>query len=180
MSAMWGIGRPLLFVEPLAATCHADPKRGQEWAKLKDGTEFSWDPPELQRWALPGGEGVPPGAPSNGRRASGETQRQDDTAPIPCPCCGGPVWDNRFRKPANRANAADLRCKARRDCGWAVTVDGWERDIQARVAELQRARTITPEHAARAIAAAASRDPEQLHAVECWLVVEEKGGEAHA
>lgn len=190
-AAMWGIGRPLLFVESLPATCHADSRQGQHWAKLDDSTEFSWDPPTLPPWALPGGAGVPPEGPArptrpatdraNGRRARPDPKSQaDDTAPIPCPRCESEVWDNRARKPANRATAADLRCKRWRECGWAVTLEGWETSIQDRVGKLQKQGTVTAGDAARAIAAAGTRDPEKLHAVECWLAEEEKGVESHA
>ncbi|MFL5539523.1 MAG: Rad52/Rad22 family DNA repair protein [Longimicrobiaceae bacterium] len=49
-AVQWGIGRYLYALEDSFATVHEE---GRYRARLKDGTSFRWDPPDLPAWALP-------------------------------------------------------------------------------------------------------------------------------
>ena len=60
-AVQWGIGRYLYDLEEGWANCHADQKQGRFQGKTKENQYFSWDPPELPAWALPGGAGKPSG-----------------------------------------------------------------------------------------------------------------------
>ncbi len=48
----WGIGRYLYGLDSAYAKVVTD-KKGANWGKSKDGTEFFWLPPALPAWALP-------------------------------------------------------------------------------------------------------------------------------
>lgn len=48
----WGIGRYLYKLEANFATIVSD-RKGANWGKTKDGTEFYWTAPPLPAWALP-------------------------------------------------------------------------------------------------------------------------------
>lgn len=54
-AVQWGIGRYLYNLPEGWATCYEDTKRGQFRGKTKNKKAFSWDPPELPKWALPDG-----------------------------------------------------------------------------------------------------------------------------
>lgn len=47
-------------------------------------------------------------------------------APVPCPECGGPMWDN-SRDPKKKPNASDYRCKDRQNCNGGIWLKPEER-----------------------------------------------------
>ena len=54
-AVQWGIGRYLYALEESFARVHDE---GRFRGKLKDGSAFRWDPPELPEWALPKPQGL--------------------------------------------------------------------------------------------------------------------------
>lgn len=48
-------------------------------------------------------------------------------APVDCPKCGGPMWDN-SRDPKKSKNASDYRCKDRQNCNGGVWLTDAQRD----------------------------------------------------
>lgn len=168
-AVVWGIGRYLYHLPAAFATTHTDPHRGRFRGKTKDQTKFSWDPPALPAWALPGGSGQQP-APAVVDLETGEILDDDDTptAPPPppfrCPRCQGEVWDNRDNKPANRLNAPDLVCKDRRACGWRVWMDGWTKALRERASQVTP-NTLTLQEAGLIEVGLASGEPHKLLAV---------------
>lgn len=52
-ASVWGIGRYLYKLPTGFAVCSTDTKHYPNYAKIKDGKEFSWKTPELPSWALP-------------------------------------------------------------------------------------------------------------------------------
>jgi len=55
----YGIGRYLYKLTFGFADVYKDTKKGRYYSKI-EGKAFSWDPPKLPDWALPGGTGKPP------------------------------------------------------------------------------------------------------------------------
>lgn len=51
--SVWGIGRYLYKLESGFAECDKNTKKFPNYGKTKDGTAFSWKPPDLPPWALP-------------------------------------------------------------------------------------------------------------------------------
>lgn len=159
----WGIGRYLYHLPAMRARTYTD-SRGRFRAKLKDDTTYSWDPPELPAWASPGGDGHPE-PPVQADPETGEIR--DDappaaTKPFPCPVCGGETWDNRENK--TKPGSPDFVCKARRDCGWKVWLDGWGKELR-RKAEAIPGGTLTLQEAGFIEAGLLSGDPHRLLAV---------------
>lgn len=79
-AVQWGIGRYLYNLEEGWGTCYTDERKGSFHGQTKDKERFSWDPPTLPAWALPGGAGkpgvvVPMQIPAK--------QSQPDTTPTP-------------------------------------------------------------------------------------------------
>lgn len=62
-AVQWGIGRYLYHLKEGWATTDPDKGKLSHRGKTKQGKEFSWDPPALPAWALPGGYGRPHGDP---------------------------------------------------------------------------------------------------------------------
>lgn len=52
-ASVWGIGRYLYKLETGFAECDKNTKRFPNYGKTKEGTQFSWTPPDLPEWALP-------------------------------------------------------------------------------------------------------------------------------
>jgi len=94
--ACYGIGRYLYNLDAMFAECSKDPKKFPHYAKLKDGTPFSWAPPALPAWALPAGdatrkvasrapEPAPPALPAEALPAGDATRKVASRAPEPAP-----------------------------------------------------------------------------------------------
>lgn len=82
-AVQWGIGRYLYRLPEGWANVHDN---GAHYGRLKDGTRFHWDPPELPEWAVPEGYEAPAtGGPAT---ASPPPTRQQ-SAPPPPPSGGG-------------------------------------------------------------------------------------------
>lgn len=66
----WGIGRYLYDLGESWAEVSSSRQKGWHYGKLKDGTEFYWQPPSLPEWAVPPRNGHAPEpkveAPKNG------------------------------------------------------------------------------------------------------------------
>ena len=69
-AVQWGIGRYLYNLDEGWAVITDS---GKFSAKTKEGDKFKWNPPELPKWALPGGETAPKNAPEGPQEARGET-----------------------------------------------------------------------------------------------------------
>lgn len=66
-AVQWGIGRYLYNLEEGWATCYTEERKGAFHGQTKDKERFSWDPPTLPAWALPGGAGKPEAPPGRGK-----------------------------------------------------------------------------------------------------------------
>ena len=90
-AVQWGIGRYLYNLEEGWATCYPD-RKGSHVGQTKDKEHFTWDPPALPDWALPGGSGKP--GPSTVQRAP---------APQPAPTPEQQMYTNPDKRPGQFA-----------------------------------------------------------------------------
>lgn len=108
--------------------------------------------------------------------ASGSAKKDD----IPCPACGGEMWDNRAKKASGqfKANSPDFACKDRESCNTAVWVEAWRDDLLKRIAAVHAAEIIDVDTRMQAEGVAKGKDPHlmvKLNArVEQWELEVEK------
>lgn len=192
----WGIGRYLYNLEEGWATCHRDEKSGRFRGQTKEKSRFSWDPPALPTWALPGGSGKPDGtkapkasAPkkeSPVQKLTGEAPK-GHVAPIEraengravagaaCPKCGGAVWDNRTNKKNPRG--PDWSCKDKEKCKWALWLDSAIGELSKEAERLAEAGAIQHASIAPLLEGVSGGDLDALRLAQDWLNT--KAAEGH-
>ncbi len=173
--AQWGIGRYLYNLPEGWAKISAS---GAHHGKTKAGASFRWDPPDLPPWALPGGTGKP-GAPAKHDPRTGEAV--DDPPPaasrpasqpasademIPCPQCGGAMYDNRTNK--RNPKGPDLKCKSK-ECGHAIWLGSWRDDLMEEIRAAHDVEAIDAHERTRAEEAVATLIPAKMDSVQKWL-----------
>jgi hypothetical protein len=179
----WGIGRYLYHLDEGFANVHPN---GANYAKIKGGGSYKWDPPQLPDWALPKGDGQKPPAPA-ANRSTGEIDEPPQGAATPnapagdvppCPACNGPMWDNRTDPKAgvNGGKRPDLKCKDK-DCDTAIWLDGLATEVKGLAEQAALAGVIEPDeagqimrvavepkHPAKLLRAKAALEEKMLHA----------------
>lgn len=109
---------------------------------------------------------------SSSRPAQAKTGPQDDM--IPCPACGGEMWDNRTDKKNPRA--PDLKCKDREGCDHAIWLKSWRDDLHKHLADLHTSGVIDASERDRAEKASASLEPDKMATVAEWVDKKIKDG----
>lgn len=90
----------------------------------------------------------------------------DDGEMIPCPRCGGAMWDNRTGK--KNPKGPDLKCKSK-ECDHAVWLPSWQKDLNAEILAAHNLEAIDAHERSRAEAAVATLIPAKMDTVQKWL-----------
>lgn len=146
-AAQWGIARYLAFLPEMflgQGRVFEDPKHGAiraEYRKRVEGKKdqrvpFSYNPPPLPEWALPGGSGRP--TEDGLDPATGEIpdRPKATSASIDCPKCGGGMFDNREKKASGEFSerSPDLKCKDK-ECDLALWLGRWAATLEKQLTD---------------------------------------------
>lgn len=111
----------------------------------------------------------PKGHTPTAERVNGKPNKGD---PIPCPDCGGPMWDNREKKKSGnmQPKSPDLSCKDRTGCNKAIWLGGWRDTLLRRIATAHDMGELDAEERAKMEEAVNESDPALLYRVDRKLM----------
>jgi hypothetical protein len=155
------------------------PKETKEGPKPSDAQSLGSAITYLRRYSLAAIAGItqedddgnaashPPKAEASARQdVPAKSAPTDAGDMIPCPKCGGGMYDNRVGK--KNPKGPDLKCKDK-SCDHAIWLDGWRKDLLKEIEAAHTVEAIDAHERERAETAVATMVPAKLDGVQKWL-----------